>query len=129
MILTQLTRRIRAFKTDLKVLLLALIDGRTPWRSRLVLLAALIYAISPVDLLPDLVPLAGYLDDLVVVPLAIMLSLRLIPREVVADSRRRANAVQISGKKLGLGCAGILVAVWILMVLSIVVLLADLIGG
>lgn len=79
-------------KRELGVLRHVWRDPRTPWYARGVIFLTLAYALSPVDLIPDFVPVLGHLDDLVLVPLGIALALKLVPRQVITDARRRAEA-------------------------------------
>lgn len=67
-------------------------DPRTPWFVRLLALAVAAYALSPIDLIPDFIPVLGYLDDLIIVPLGLALVLRLIPADVMAAASERALA-------------------------------------
>ncbi|GAM99849.1 uncharacterized conserved protein [alpha proteobacterium U9-1i] len=91
-------RRIRewaaAIKRDVHALYLATRDPRVPWYAKL--LAALVagYALSPIDLIPDFVPILGYLDDLIIVPLGIVLVQKLIPLEILNEHRKAAAAAQ-----------------------------------
>src|SRR6478752_7495834 len=80
----------RQLKRELYALYLAYKDPRVPWYARLVAACVVGYAFSPIDLIPDPIPVLGYLDDLVIVPAGIALVLRLIPAEVMTDSRARA---------------------------------------
>lgn len=68
-------------------------DPRTPWYAKLIAGAVVAYALSPIDLIPDFIPVLGYLDDAILVPLGIALAIRLIPAEVLAAARARAAAV------------------------------------
>lgn len=79
------------FRRELTVYRLAMRHPRTPRASRLLLGAAIAYALSPVDLIPDFIPVVGHLDDLLVVPLLVWLALRLIPRDVIDECRQRAS--------------------------------------
>jgi uncharacterized membrane protein YkvA (DUF1232 family) len=76
----------RIFKPEILILYYALRDKRTPGYAKLPSIISLIYLLSPVDIIPDVIPLAGYLDDLVIVPLLLQLSVRLLPAQVKADS-------------------------------------------
>ena len=84
-------RRMRAlasrFREELSVYRRALRDPRTPWPARAVLGAAVAYAVSPIDLIPDFIPVLGHLDDLVIVPLLVWLAVRMIPAQVMIDAR------------------------------------------
>jgi len=88
--------RLRAWAAELKAQLLTLWFARThpdtPWYAKALAVLVAAYAFSPIDLIPDFIPVLGYLDDLIIVPLGIWLSLRLIPQHVLADSRRKADA-------------------------------------
>lgn len=91
----RLRNRVAKVRERVGVLRLALRDSRTPWYARVAILAVLAYALSPVDLIPDWIPLLGLLDDLLLLPLGIMLAWRLIPRRVREEcteeyARRRA---------------------------------------
>ncbi|ROR47121.1 DUF1232 domain-containing protein [Diaphorobacter sp. C33] len=80
----------RALKRDVLVVYLAARDPRTPGALRLLALAVAAYALSPIDLVPDFIPVLGYLDDLLIVPLGLALVLRLLPRPVLLAARERA---------------------------------------
>jgi len=114
--------RLRAFARRLKAELLALSlaarDPRTPWPARLIALGVLAYALSPIDLIPDFIPLLGQLDDLLLVPAGLWLARRLIPPAVMADARAQAAAhparLARSAWGLALVLAVYLLAVWVL---------------
>jgi uncharacterized membrane protein YkvA (DUF1232 family) len=82
---------VAAFKREARVYRLVLADPRTPWLARVLLGAAVAYALSPIDLVPDFIPVVGYLDDVVIVPGLVYLALRLVPREVVRECREKAR--------------------------------------
>lgn len=81
----------RNLKRDVYAVWLAARDSRTPWLARVLALAVAAYAVSPIDLIPDFIPLLGYLDDLIVVPLGIALVIRLIPNRQMAEHRLAAS--------------------------------------
>jgi uncharacterized membrane protein YkvA (DUF1232 family) len=83
----------KRLRTDILSIYFAARDPRTPWALRLLALAVAAYALSPIDLIPDFIPLLGYLDDLLLVPLGLWLVLRLLPPPVLADARQRAQAL------------------------------------
>src|SRR5512143_138194 len=89
--LADLKSRARALKTETYALYLAARDPRTPWFAKGLVLLIVAYALSPIDLVPDFVPVLGYLDDLIIIPGGIALALRLIPGEVMEQSRRQAR--------------------------------------
>lgn len=90
--------RARQLKRELYALMLAYKDPRVPWYTRIFLLCLLTYALSPIDLIPDFIPVLGYLDDLLLLPLGILLAIKLIPPDVLQESRMQAE-VQRSKKK------------------------------
>ena len=83
--------RARELKIQVHALLLAYRDPRTPWYAKALAALVAAYALSPIDLIPDFIPVLGQLDDLLLVPLGIALAVRLIPREVLADCRAKAR--------------------------------------
>lgn len=80
-----------ALRRDGLALFLAARDPRVPWYAKALAAATAAYALSPIDLIPDFIPVIGYLDDLIILPLAIAVTIRLIPAEVMADLRRQAE--------------------------------------
>jgi len=101
-------------KRDIKAIYLASRDPRVPWYSKALAVAVAGYALSPIDLIPDFIPVLGYLDDLIIVPLGIALVVRLIPPEVMAEHRIRATASQ--GRPVSFAGATVIVLVWIVAV-------------
>jgi uncharacterized membrane protein YkvA (DUF1232 family) len=88
----RLARWAHALKRESLALYYAARDARTPWYAKVLAGAIVAYALSPIDLIPDFVPVLGYLDELLLLPAAIWLALRLVPEPVLADARRRAEA-------------------------------------
>ncbi|MCB4790606.1 MAG: DUF1232 domain-containing protein [Elusimicrobia bacterium] len=86
------------FKREIKVYQLILKDSRTPLLSKILLGTAVTYALSPIDIIPDFIPVIGHLDDLVIVPLLIYIALYLIPDEVIEDCRRKAENLDVGAK-------------------------------
>src|SRR6266853_608170 len=84
----------RAIKRDVVAVRIAAHDPRVPWHAKALALAVAAYALSPIDLIPDFVPVLGYLDDLIIVPLGILAVVKLIPPEIVAEHRALAAASQ-----------------------------------
>lgn len=81
----------RAIKTDVHAVYLAARDPRVPWFAKALAIAVTAYALSPIDLIPDFIPVLGYLDDLLIVPLGILLVVRLVPADVMAEYRIKAR--------------------------------------
>ena len=115
--------RARLLRTEVWAIALAARDPRTPWFARVLALAAVGYALSPIDLVPDFIPVLGQLDDLILVPAALGLARRLVPPVVMAECRAKARerashvkrAVWIAGAVLVLLWALMLFAAWILI--------------
>ncbi len=108
--------RIRQLKHDTYALYLAYRDPRTPWYAKLFVACVVGYAFSPVDLIPDVVPVFGYLDDLVLVPLGLWLAVRMIPAPVLADCRARARAAMAEERPArNWVAAAAIIAVWLLL--------------
>jgi uncharacterized membrane protein YkvA (DUF1232 family) len=84
-------QKAKSLKRELIMLGLAFADARTPWYAKGLLIVVLGYALSPLDLIPDVIPILGLLDDLLLLPLGIVLVLRLLPDAVLADCRRKAQ--------------------------------------
>ncbi len=101
----------RAIKRDVHAVWLAARHPRTPWPARLLALAVAAYALSPIDLIPDFIPVLGYLDDLVIVPLGIMAVIRLTPPDVLAECRDAAEAA--ARRPRSLVGAAVIIALWL----------------
>ena len=112
----------RALKRETYAVYLACRDPRVPWYGRVLAACIVGYAFSPIDLIPDFVPVLGYLDDLILIPLGIALLLKIIPSEVIAECRERAAVAMAGGKPTNWIAAGIIVAIWILLALAAVAL-------
>lgn len=99
-------------RREVRAIYLAYRDPRVPWYARLFAGAVVAYAFSPIDLIPDPIPVIGYLDDLVLVPLGIMLALKMIPAEVMAECRERARQEE-EEKPVSWVAAAVIVATWV----------------
>lgn len=106
----------RVIKRDVLAVWLAARDPRTPWYARVLALAVADYALSPIDLIPDVIPVLGYLDDVILVPLGILAVLALVPRDVMAECRARAEAA--AARPVSRAGAAFIVAVWVLLGLA-----------
>ncbi len=90
-LLEKLKQRASHLKSEAYALYLAARDPRTPWYAKLLVAGIVAYALSPIDLIPDFVPVLGYLDDLVLIPLGITLAIKMVPDSVLAECRERAR--------------------------------------
>ncbi len=103
----------RKLKKDTYAVYLASIDQRVPWYVRILAGLTVAYAFSPIDLIPDFIPILGYLDDLIIVPLGIWLVLKMIPPQVLAECREKAAAQIERGKPINRAAAVVIIAIWI----------------
>jgi uncharacterized membrane protein YkvA (DUF1232 family) len=94
----RLRRKVRALQLDARALALAARDPRTPRAARALAIAVTAYALSPIDLVPDFIPVLGWLDDLLIVPAGIALCLRMIPAEVLREARERVGRQESAAK-------------------------------
>jgi uncharacterized membrane protein YkvA (DUF1232 family) len=109
----RLKRWARRLKTEVYALYLAYKDPRVPWYARVFAACVVGYAFSPIDLIPDPIPVLGYLDDLVLIPLGIALAIRMIPSGVLAECREKARTIAAEGKPVNRVAAVVVVALWI----------------
>jgi uncharacterized membrane protein YkvA (DUF1232 family) len=117
--------RARQLKAELYAIYLAYRDPRVPWYARVIAALVVGYAFSPLDLIPDPIPVVGYLDDLILLPLGIALVLRLIPAPVMAECRIKARERLDSGLPVNWIAAAVIVCIWIaLAVIALRVVLA-----
>jgi uncharacterized membrane protein YkvA (DUF1232 family) len=117
-VLERLRQRARALKRDTFTLYFAARDPRTPWYARALTLLVVAYALSPIDLIPDFIPVLGYLDDLVLVPAGLALAVRLVPHDVLAECR--AQALARSDRPISRAGALLVVGVWLVVALLLV---------
>ena len=106
-------QRARELKELISALSYAYRDPRTPWQARVVIACVVGYALSPVDLIPDFIPVLGYLDDLVLLPIGVLVAVRLIPPVVWADARERARTASDTAGPVNWIAAGLIIALWL----------------
>jgi uncharacterized membrane protein YkvA (DUF1232 family) len=103
----------RQLKQEIYALYLAYKDPRTPWYAKVFSAMVVAYAFSPIDLIPDPIPVLGYLDDLVLVPVGAYLAVRMIPRQVMEDCRAKSAQVMAQGKPVNKVAAAVIVLIWL----------------
>jgi uncharacterized membrane protein YkvA (DUF1232 family) len=101
-------------KRDAHALYFASRDPRVPWYAKAIGIAVAAYAASPIDLIPDFIPVIGYLDDLIIVPLGIALVIKLIPPEIMAE--HRALAMAAGDRPVSRQAAAVIVVIWMLAI-------------
>lgn len=116
----QLKERAKKLKTDLPAVFLALKKKETPWTAKALAALTVAYALSPIDLIPDFIPVLGYLDDLIILPALVALTIRLIPAGVMQTCRAESEGMWSGGKPKRWYYAVPIVLFWLLIVFFIV---------
>ena len=114
-VLTKLKSYAKKLKQNLFVLYLSYKDSRVPWYAKFAAICVVAYAFSPIDLIPDFIPVLGYLDDLIIVPLGISLALKLIPPQVFEENRVKAEEMRKNGKPKNWFVGIIFILIWVLL--------------
>lgn len=122
--LDRLKARARALKQEALAIYFAARDPRTPWYVKALIFFVVAHTFSPIDLIPDFIPIFGYLDDLIITPGGIWLAVRLIPAEVLADARAAAATYEVD-RRVGRVGAAIIVAAWIAVAVGAVYLILS----
>lgn len=121
MLFTRLRRWATLIKKDVLTLWFACRDPRTPWWFKLLAFGLVAYALSPIDLIPDFIPVIGLLDDAIIIPLGVLILLRLLPRDVRISSAERAEVQRARGKKVVSGFGLVLmVLIWLAVLFYLV---------
>ena len=118
-LLSRLRQRASYLKRETYALALAYRDPRTPWHAKLWAACVVAYAVSPIDLIPDFIPVLGFLDDLILLPMGIALAIRLIPADVMDECRTNAAAGMQNGTSSSWIAAAIVVGIWLLIALIV----------
>jgi uncharacterized membrane protein YkvA (DUF1232 family) len=108
-------RRVRQLKKETYAIYIACKDPRVPWYTRVLAGFVVAYALSPIDLIPDVIPILGYVDDLVLVPLGIILVLKMIPPTVFTECHEQAEAAMNEAKPTSWVAAVVIVVIWLLL--------------
>lgn len=114
-LLAELKQQARHLKAETFALYLAARDPRTPWYAKLLVAGIVAYAFSPIDLIPDFVPVLGYLDDLILIPMGITLAIRLVPRSVLTECRARAQESIQNAQPVSRVAGAVIVAIWLVL--------------
>jgi uncharacterized membrane protein YkvA (DUF1232 family) len=117
--LDKLKSRARALKNEALAVYLAAKDPRTPWYAKALIFFVVAHTFSPIDLIPDFIPMLGYLDDLIITPLGLTLAIRLIPAEVLEEAREKATGSGV-GRSVGYVGMGIILLVWIVILIGVI---------
>jgi uncharacterized membrane protein YkvA (DUF1232 family) len=128
-LLSKIKARAAALKKEAFALSIAARDPRVPWVARGLLVLVAAYAFSPIDLIPDFIPVIGYLDDLVIVPLGIALALRMIPAQVMVDARKQAEERSRQGEPVSRAGAIIIIGVWLMIATAVIWFFVCVVGN
>ncbi len=126
---TSIKKRLHLLKREAYALYVATRDPRLPWTTKLFIALVLAHTFSPIDLIPDFIPVLGYLDDLIITPLGIALALKMIPVQVMADARGQADALMRQGVPPSRVGALLVVLVWLLVIAGVIWSLVRLYGN
>jgi uncharacterized membrane protein YkvA (DUF1232 family) len=117
-------QRVKQLKTETYAIYLASKDPRVPWYAKALILFVVAHTFSPIDLIPDFIPVIGYLDDLIIAPLGIMIALKLIPGDVLAACRAEAQEIIAQDRPAKWWTAAVIITIWLLaaVLLAIIVI-------
>ena len=111
-----LKARARALKAEVVALYFAARHPRTPWYAKALVVAIVAYVLSPIDLIPDFIPVLGFVDDVILLPFAIAVAVKMIPADVMAECRARASQQRLRGSLMGRIGAAVIVLFWIALI-------------
>jgi uncharacterized membrane protein YkvA (DUF1232 family) len=115
----------RQLKKETYAIYIACKDPRVPWYVRVFAGFVVGYALSPIDLIPDVIPVLGYLDDLILVPLGILLVVKMIPSDVLVECREKAEAAMGQGKPTSRSAAIVIIGIWLVLGILAVIWVAG----
>ncbi|MDQ7821572.1 MAG: DUF1232 domain-containing protein [Candidatus Eremiobacteraeota bacterium] len=115
----ELKKRAKILKCEVMTLSFALGHPRTPWHAKALALVVTAYAFSPIDFIPDFIPIIGLLDDLILLPLGIWAACALIPPEVLEECREKARGAEQEKKPVNLVAAAVIILIWIMAALLV----------
>lgn len=118
-IVSSLKSRAKKLKREIGALYLAYKRKDVPWYAKLVAIFVVGYALSPIDLIPDFIPVLGYLDDIILVPAGIVLAVKLIPKDIMDECRQQSENIFKGGKPKNWIAGGLIILVWTLVILYI----------
>lgn len=121
--------RARKLKVEAHALYLAYRDPRVPWYAKILVACLVAYIFSPIDLIPDFIPVLGYLDDLILVPLGIALVMKMVPQGVMEECREKARATMGRDRPRNWVAAAVIVSLWLLLALWAMMTLGKVLKG
>ena len=118
---------VRRLKSDTYAIYLASKDPRVPWYAKALIVFVVAHTLSPIDLIPDFIPVIGYLDDLVIAPLGIAIAIKLIPQDVLAEYREKAQQMIAQDQPPNKWAAVVIITIWLLVAVIMAVTIIRLI--
>jgi uncharacterized membrane protein YkvA (DUF1232 family) len=107
----------RSRKRQIFILYFACKDERVPWHAKVFTACVVAYAFSPIDIIPDFIPILGYLDDVILVPIGIMIALKMIPKSILTDCEVKAEEMMKNGKPKNWIVGSLIVMIWVLIII------------
>lgn len=123
--ISKLKQHAVTLKREVYALFIASRDPRVPWYAKVFMGLILAYALSPIDLIPDFIPVFGYLDDLIIVPLGITLALKMVPAQVMSDARKQVEESPQQGKPIIRAGAIIIIVIWVIIFAAVIWFVVD----
>lgn len=114
-------KRVKELKTETYAIYLASRDPRVPWYTKAIIVITVFHTFSPIDLIPDFIPVLGYLDDLIITPLGIWLALKTIPDDVLMECRAKAQKIIAQEKPTFMLGTGIVLSIWLIVLVSVMI--------
>ena len=115
-----LQERAKKLKQEIGTLFYAYRDARTPLIAKAISVIVVGYALSPIDLIPDFIPILGYVDDIILLPIGIYFALKLIPEDVIVESRVRAEKDFLNDRKSNYFVAGAVIIIWCIIIIKVI---------
>ena len=114
-LLKRFKQRVRHLKAETFALYLAARHPSTPWYAKMLVAFIVAYALSPIDLIPDFIPVLGYLDDLILIPIGIALAIKLVPPAVLTECRARSQEALVNGKPVSRIAGAAIIMLWLIL--------------
>ncbi|WP_010246707.1 YkvA family protein [Acetivibrio cellulolyticus] len=116
----KIKERAKQLKRDIPVVFLALRKKETPWYAKILAILTVAYALSPIDLIPDFIPILGYLDDVIILPLLIVITLKSVPKEIIEQCRIESQGLWENGKPKKWYYSIPIILIWIIITVLII---------
>ncbi|MFQ8705717.1 MAG: YkvA family protein [Thomasclavelia sp.] len=114
-----LKEKARKLKSDIPIVYLSLKDKETPIIAKVLAMITIVYALSPIDLIPDFIPILGYIDDVIILPLLVILTCKLIPKDIWQKNQKKAKGLWENGKPKRWYYSIPIILIWILIIIML----------